>query len=65
MEMKILFTQTCLEFNLFEPSVAFYIKTSHSICSAYQMTGFYKKCSTGLIFQNEKQINLSNQLKPI
>ena len=27
--------------NLFQPSVAFYIETSHLFCRAKQMTGFY------------------------
>ena len=31
--------------NLFQPRVAFYIETSHLICSANQMAGFYMKCS--------------------
>ena len=26
---------------IFQSSVAFYVETSHSICSANQMTGFY------------------------
>ena len=34
--------------NLFQPSVAFYIETSHLFCSAKEMTGFYMKCNTGL-----------------
>ena len=36
------------EFNLFQPSVAFYIETSHLIYIANQMTGFYMECNTGL-----------------
>ena len=32
---------------LFHLSVAFNIETSHLICSANQMTGFYMKCDTG------------------
>ena len=35
-------------FNQFKPSVAFYIETSHLICSANQTTGFYIKCNTAL-----------------
>ena len=27
--------------NSFQPSIAFHVKTSHFICSAYQITGFY------------------------
>ena len=34
--------------NLFQPSVAFHIKTSHLICKANQMTGIYTKCKTVL-----------------
>ena len=34
--------------NPFQPSVAFHIETSHLICKAKQMTGFYMKCNTGL-----------------
>ena len=33
-----------------QPSVAFHIEISHLICQANQMTGFYMKCSTGLIW---------------
>ena len=32
----------------FQPSLAFYIETSHLIYTANQMTSFYMKCSTGL-----------------
>ena len=35
-------------FNPFQPSVAFHIETSHLICCANQMTGFYMKRNTGL-----------------
>ena len=35
-------------FTLFGPSVAFHIETSHLISIANQMTGFYRKCNTGL-----------------
>ena len=31
----------------FQTSVAFYRETSHLICSANQMTGFYMTCNTG------------------
>ena len=34
--------------NIFQPSIAFHIETSHLICSANQMTGFYMKCNTEL-----------------
>ena len=36
------------KFNPFQPSVAFNIETSHLICSANQMTGFYMKCNIGM-----------------
>ena len=35
-------------FNPFHLSVAFHIETSHLICSANQMIGFYMKCNTRL-----------------
>ena len=35
-------------FNLFQPTVAIHIVTSHLICSASQLTGFYVKCKSGL-----------------
>ena len=38
----------CNCINSFQPSDAFYIETSHLICSANQVTGFYMKCNTGL-----------------
>ena len=34
--------------NTFQLSVAFHIATSHLICYANQMTGFYMKCNTRL-----------------
>ena len=34
--------------NPFQPIVAFHIETSHLICIANQMTGFYMKYNTGL-----------------
>ena len=36
------------QINPFQPSVAFHIETSHLICIASKMTGFYIKCNTGL-----------------
>ena len=36
------------EFTSFIFSVAFHIETSHLICIANQMTGFYMECNTGL-----------------
>ena len=38
--------------NLFLHSVACYIETSHLICTANQMTGFYTECNTGLNWVN-------------
>ena len=34
--------------NSFQSSAAFLIETSHLICSANQMTGFYVNCNTEL-----------------
>ena len=34
--------------NLFQPSFAFLMETSHLIWAANQMTGFHLKCNTGL-----------------
>ena len=34
--------------NLFQPSVAFHVETSHLFCGAKQMTGFCMKRNTGL-----------------
>ena len=34
--------------NIFQPSVAFHIETSHLFCSANQKTDFYMKLNTGL-----------------
>ena len=34
--------------DLLHPSFVFHIETSHLICGADQMTGFYMKCKTGL-----------------
>ena len=38
--------------NPFQPSDAFYRETSHLICRANQMTGFYVKGNTGLKWVN-------------
>ena len=38
--------------NPFQPSVAFHIKTSHLICYANQITGFYMKWNNGLKLVN-------------
>ena len=43
--MFIIYMETI---NPFYPSVAFYNETSHMICSANQMNGFYRTCNTGL-----------------
>ena len=37
-----------LSFNLFQPSVAFHIETSHLFCRVKKMTGFYIKRNAGL-----------------
>ena len=34
--------------NPYHASVVFHIESSHLICDAKQMTGFYIKCNTGL-----------------
>ena len=39
--------------NPFQPSVRFHIETSHLICTANQMTGFYIVCNTGLKWVND------------
>ena len=43
-------------FSPFQSSVAFHIETSHLICNANQMIGFFMKCKTGL-----KWVNLQNK----
>ena len=54
-----LFLSCCLKgFNPFQPSVAFHIETSHLICSANQMTGFYMKFRTKLKWINPICITL-------
>ena len=45
-------------FNPFQPSVAFHIETSHLICTANQMTGFYLECKTGLKWVNSFHISV-------
>ena len=52
--LKELFVQNIArsQFNPFQPSVAIYIETSHLLCSAKQMTGFYIKRNNRL-----KQVN--------
>ena len=42
-------------FNPFQPSVLFHVETSHLLCIAKQMTGFYMKCSTRLKWVNNKE----------
>ena len=44
----IVFLSRNRSINLLHPSVVFHIETSHLICCADQMTGFYMKCKTGL-----------------
>ena len=48
-------------FNQFQPSVAFDRETSHLICKANEMTGFYIKCNTGLQWVNLKFNGYSKQ----
>ena len=43
--------------NPFQPIVAFHKETSHLICSANQMTGFYMECNTGLKWVNPFHTN--------
>ena len=43
--------------NLFQPSVAFHMETSHSICIASQMTSFHMKYNTGLACVNSLILN--------
>ena len=35
-------------FNLFQPTAAFHIVTSHLVCTANQLAGFCVKCKSGL-----------------
>ena len=44
--MHIAKTETSFSFS--NPSVSFYIETSHLICTANQVNVFYLKCNTGL-----------------
>ena len=49
--------------NPFQPNTAFHIKTSHLICTANQMTGFYMKCNTGLKWLNVTKLQAKSLLK--
>ena len=42
------FTTVGRQVTQFQPSVAFDIKTSHLICRANQMNGFYVICNNGM-----------------
>ena len=42
--------------NPFQLSVAFRMETSHLICSANQMTGFYMECNTGVKWVNKVSV---------
>ena len=42
--------------SLFRPIAAFYIETSHLICTANQITGFHIKCNTGLKWGNKQRV---------
>ena len=59
---KIFFPEKPKEFNPFHPSVTFDAETSHLICIADQMIGFYMKCNTGLKWV--KQTEFLNLLLP-
>ena len=61
--MTFVFIDLFNEINLslvapYQSSVAFYIDTSHLICTANQMTGFCLKCNTGL-----KSVNMNKTSK--
>ena len=45
-------------FNQFQSSVAFHMDTSHLICFASQVTGFYIKCNTGLKWVKGRESDL-------
>ena len=48
---ELLKTEICLKLhmlNSFQPRVAFQMETSHLVCKAKQVTGFYMKRSTNL-----------------
>ena len=49
-------TLNSVEINPFHPSVTLHLETSHLVCVAHQMAGFYMKCITGL-----KCVNLLNR----
>ena len=49
--------------NPFQPSIAFHKGTSHLICTANQVTGFYTKCSSGLKLVKLKYFMVQNSLK--
>lgn len=49
-------TLNSVEINPFQPSVTLHLETSHLVCVAHQMAGFYMKCITGL-----KCVNLLNR----
>ena len=42
------FSVNCIVVNPSQPGVAFHIETSHLICTANQVTGFYMEYNTGL-----------------
>ena len=53
----------CLFFlNPFQPSVAFHIVTSHLICNANQMTGFYMKRNNWLKWVEDNDGKKSNHM---
>ena len=42
----------CFHKSSFHPSVAFHVETSHLICLVNQMTDFYMRYNTGLMWVN-------------
>ena len=48
--------------NTFQPSVTLHLETTHLICIANQMTGFYMKCNTGLKRVNQK-VTMNSSIK--
>ena len=49
-------TKKHIDFTPFHFSIAFHIETSHLICKANQMTGFYMKYKTGLKWVYEMEM---------
>ena len=47
-----------IKINLRKSSVEFHIETSHLICRAKQVTGFYMKCNTGPKWVNQIRLQI-------